>query len=62
YKAIGGQINAGSYNPSREINHTHEGSLGNLCLEQISDRMKHIIQSYEFQDIEKAYAKLLLLS
>ena len=59
YKAIGGQINAGSYNPSREINHTHEGSLGNLCLEQISDRMKGIIESYEFQNIEKAYSGLL---
>ena len=59
YKLVGGQINSGTYEPSREINHTHQGSLGNLCLEQISERMQRIIKSYEFQCIEKAYAGLL---
>jgi argininosuccinate lyase len=59
YKSVGGQINTGTYEPSREINHTHQGSIGNLCLEQISARMKHIIQSFEFQKIEKAYSELL---
>jgi len=59
YKEVGGQINAGTYMPSREISHTHEGSLGNLCLDQISTRMKRIVQSYEFQNIENAYVDLL---
>ena len=59
YKMIGASINAGTYEPGREINHTHEGSLGNLCLEQISDRMKNVIQSYEFRNIEKAFEGLL---
>ncbi|MEI8113808.1 MAG: argininosuccinate lyase [Bacteroidia bacterium] len=59
YKQVGSQINAGTYEPSREISHTHQGSIGNLCLEQISDRMKNIIQSYEFQNADKAYANLL---
>ncbi len=59
YKAIGGQINAGTYEPGRDVNHTHQGSLGNLCLEQISDRMNRIVQSYEFDRIEKAYSELL---
>ena len=62
YQIVGGQINAGTYEPSREINHTHQGSIGNLCLEQISDRMKNIVQSYEFQNTEKAYSVLLQLS
>jgi argininosuccinate lyase len=61
YKIVGGQINSGTYEPSIEINHTHQGSIGNLCLEQISDRMRRIIQSYEFQNTEKAFADLLLL-
>lgn len=59
YKMVGGQINEGTYKPSREINHTHEGSLGNLCLEQIAGKMETVIEGYEFQEIEKAYAKLL---
>ena len=59
YKIVGAQINAGTYEPGREINHSHEGSLGNLCLEQISARMKNVIQSYDFRNIEKAFEGLL---
>ena len=61
YKMVGGQINSGTYEPTREINHTHQGSLGNLCLEQISDKMTTVIKGYEFQQIEKAYFNLLQL-
>jgi argininosuccinate lyase len=59
YKQVGGDINAGNYKPSRDINHTHEGSLGNLCLDQINQRMKNIVSGYEFQKIENAYSILL---
>ncbi|MFY9153713.1 MAG: argininosuccinate lyase [Prolixibacteraceae bacterium] len=59
YKVVGGQINEGSYEPDRIVNHTHEGSLGNLCLEQISGKMNQVIQSYDFQQFERAYNKLL---
>lgn len=59
YKMVGSQINAGTYEPGRDINHTHQGSLGNLCLEQIADKMKTVIEGYEFQQIEAAYSNLL---
>jgi argininosuccinate lyase len=59
YKKVGGDINAGNYEPSREIEHMHAGSIGNLCLEQISSRMKNIVEDYEFQKIESAYSSLL---
>ena len=59
YKQIGSQIREGKYQPTKEISHTHEGSLGNLCLNQISGRMKKIIQTFDFQQVEKAYDKLL---
>ncbi len=59
YKEVGNEINYGTYEPSRKLNHTHQGSLGNLCLEQISERMELIIRSFEFQRIEKAYSGLL---
>lgn len=59
YKQVGSQINDGKYQPTMEINHTHEGSLGNLCLDQISLRMGKITQTFDFQKVEKAYDKLL---
>lgn len=59
YKQVGSQINNKTYEPSRDLDHTHEGSLGNLCLDQISEKMNKVVGSFEFQTVEKAYAKLL---
>lgn len=59
YKQVGSQINEGKYQPTKEISHTHEGSVGNLCLDQISMRMGKIVQTFDFEQVEKAYSKLL---
>ncbi len=59
YKQVGALINGGLYEPSRNLNHTHEGSLGNLCLAEISGKMDNVIQSFGFQKVEKAFAELL---
>lgn len=59
YKQVGGQINAGTYEPSREVNHTHAGSIGNLCLDEIAEKMVAVVEGYEFERIEKAYSELL---
>jgi argininosuccinate lyase len=40
YKKMGMEINEGTFTPKRDIKHTHEGSLGNLCLEEIRAKMK----------------------
>jgi len=39
YKKMGQEINEGSFTPKRDISHSHEGSLGNLCLEEIKNKM-----------------------
>ncbi len=39
YKKMGQEIQAGTFTPKRDIAHTHEGSLGNLCLEEIRLKM-----------------------
>ena len=62
YKIVGGQINAGTYEPSRDIQHTHAGSIGNLCLEQVTEKMETVIRGYEFQQIEAAYSSLLKIN
>ncbi|MFI3248532.1 MAG: argininosuccinate lyase [Rikenellaceae bacterium] len=43
YKAVGLQVQAGEYTPTKEVNHTHEGSIGNLCTEQIKAKMESVI-------------------
>lgn len=42
YKKMGMEIQAGTFTPKRDIHHTHEGSLGNLCLEEIRAKMGKI--------------------
>lgn len=42
YKQMGKEIDAGTFTPKRNINHTHEGSLGNLCLEEIRKKMQSL--------------------
>lgn len=39
YKKMGQEIQQGSFTPKRDILHTHEGSLGNLCLSEIKAKM-----------------------
>lgn len=38
YQQLGKAILEGNYSPNKEVNHTHEGSVGNLCLEEIRDK------------------------
>ena len=42
YKIIGNEINSGTYSPNRNLNHTHEGSIGNLCNDQIINMMQEV--------------------
>ena len=42
YKQMGKEIDAGTFTPKRNIKHTHEGSLGNLCLEEIRKKMQSL--------------------
>lgn len=44
YKKIGLEIQAGNFTPNKEVIHTHEGSLGNLCLENIKTKMESALK------------------
>jgi argininosuccinate lyase len=44
YKKVGKAIEDNSFNPSVTINHTHEGSIGNLCNEQNAKQMKELME------------------
>jgi argininosuccinate lyase len=45
YKTMGKAIENGNFKPKKDIEHTHEGSLGNLCLEQIKAKMEKALSS-----------------
>jgi argininosuccinate lyase len=59
YKKVGIDIEQGNYNPATHVQHTHEGSIGNLCLDEIRKSMEDTIQKYGFDIVNKALLKLL---
>ncbi len=48
YKQIGLAIEKGDFNPERKVNHTHEGSIGQLNLEEIETMMKSVVDQFGF--------------
>lgn len=59
YKQIGLNIEAGNFVPVKEVHHTHEGSIGNLCNDSISALMQNIMDSFSFNKINEAEKRLL---
>lgn len=59
YKKVGLDIEAGKFDPDMEIQHTHEGSIGNLCNDRVILLMEQIVDSFDFQKTEQAEKKLL---
>jgi argininosuccinate lyase len=59
YKQVGLEIEANQFNPDKAIHHTHEGSIGNLCNDQITAHMRSIAQQFYFNQIEQAEQNLL---
>ncbi|MBQ4162196.1 MAG: argininosuccinate lyase [Parabacteroides sp.] len=59
YKQVGLNIEAGLFEPIKKVNHTHEGSIGNLCNNQISALMQNIVEGFAFEKVNEAEQKLL---
>jgi len=59
YKKVGLDIEAGRFTPNKNIHHTHEGSIGNLCNEQIAKLMETIVAEFNFERMTDAEAALL---
>ena len=47
YRRVGEQVQAGTYRPTREVHHTHEGSIGNLCNDRIRAKMERVMERFE---------------
>jgi argininosuccinate lyase len=59
YKKVGVDIEAGNFSYTTEIKHSHEGSIGNLCTEEIKEQMKKVTQSFPFEKVAAAISKLV---
>ena len=59
YKKVGMDIEAGNFTPNKDIRHTHEGSIGNLCNNEIAQLMNSLVGDFHFERIDKAVEALL---
>ena len=59
YKKVGLDIEAGKFAHNREVHHTHEGSIGNLCNDKIEALMADTLEGFNFSAVEKAEKSLL---
>lgn len=59
YKQVGLDIEAGRFTPDKAVNHTHEGSIGNLCNDHISTLMRQTVDSFCFCRVNEAEKQLI---
>ena len=59
YKQVGLEIEAGEFKPDKQVAHTHEGSIGNLCNDRIAQLMQTVVKGFDFERMNNAEKKLL---
>ena len=59
YKKVGLDIEAGKFTPVKEVNHTHAGSIGNLCNDRIAALYEQTLKAFDFDTYHKAFNQLL---
>ena len=59
YRQVGLEIEAGQFKPNKQVAHTHEGSIGNLCNEQIAQLMQTVVKGFGFERMNQAEKQLL---
>ncbi|MBP5365572.1 MAG: argininosuccinate lyase [Bacteroidales bacterium] len=59
YKQVGMAIERGEFEFHGELHHTHEGSIGNLCNQQIADKMNRVMARFGFDKVNAAIDSLV---
>jgi argininosuccinate lyase len=59
YKEIGMAIEEGRFTYTTQVNHVHEGSIGNLCTEQVNVMMQQTLSQFGFEKVHTAIEKLV---
>jgi argininosuccinate lyase len=58
YKQIGAAIEEGKFEPELKVEHTHQGTIGNLCTTQVKEKMDELVNSFHFEKVTKALQSL----
>ncbi|MEM9885845.1 MAG: argininosuccinate lyase [Bacteroidota bacterium] len=59
YQKVGKAVADGSYQFEGEVQHSHEGSIGNLCNEQIQAKIDAVWKNFNFESVHTAIENLL---
>jgi len=59
YKQVGLEIEAGNFKPDKTVHHTHQGSIGNLCNNEIIAYKNQVLAEFTFDKVRKAEKELL---
>ncbi len=59
YRKVGIDIENGCFEADKQVHHTHEGSIGNLCNAEIAGLMKRLLDRFDFDAVDRAEAELV---
>ncbi|WP_462318442.1 argininosuccinate lyase [Marinilabilia sp.] len=60
YRQVGIEIEKGEFSPdTSSVNHTHEGSIGNLCNAEIKKKMEDVMGQFSFDRVRQAIANII---
>jgi len=59
YKQVGLAIEDGKFNTDGKVDHTHEGSIGNLCNDKIEQKKNKVINEFGFEAVASAIENLI---
>ena len=47
YVQVGQSIDSQNFEPNKNLKHTHEGSIGNLCNEEIKEEFSKVFEKFK---------------
>jgi argininosuccinate lyase len=59
YRQVAALIENGEFHPKKKVKHTHEGSIGNLCLDKIAAKKESLLKKFPFEKIDQSVKHLL---
>jgi argininosuccinate lyase len=59
YKHVAQKIMDGDFMPMKKLKHTHAGSIGNLCNQEIGQKMDKVVANFNFEQVDRAISDLL---
>lgn len=59
YKQVGLVIEQGHFDSEKKANHTHEGSIGNLSNDKITEAMNKLLKSFDFEKVKRSVESLI---